>query len=274
MQTNKTIIAAVFLLAVATQGLAQPGATKTIIVFARGSSVCQDASHNIIQVVLDGDERYPVTASRNNPKDPWTVKPTALDHHIKATGTRASLRLAGLRTNCATSRSHEDSGDRDGSVAFFKFDCDERPTRTLQFYTLPKQKLIPIGFVRRLTGTSLKCEDTAFLDNGPRTVDDLWSTEELRLHFGSDRDPSAPGLLVLSPTQSRALLRFSASVDRHATKRKEVREYSDLGGLIVTLIDQHAAGDGSIPHLSPNDIDVDTISLQKAGVKGLHLEIK
>jgi hypothetical protein len=47
----------------------------------------------------------------------------------------------------------------------------------------------------------------------------------------------------------------------------------DKSGILVTLQDQRASGDGTIPNLSSTAIDIDAKLLKKAGVTGLHIEV-
>jgi hypothetical protein len=280
MPNRKMIVVGALLhAATATNVHTQSAATRKVTVVVQGSSVCDSEIHNSIKVVLDGDERHALTAWHDNPAKPWIGTLTVNEHKIKATGTHASLRLAGLRTKCAESRRDKDryqdkdehGQDPEASVASFEFECDERPTQNIEFRTSPESNLIPIGYVRRVKDPG-KCTDQAFFDNGPRTAEDVWTTEELRLHLGSDHNPEARGLLVLSPTES-ARLTFSETIEKLAIHEADSRRLEKRDRIALALTYQRSKGDGSVPHLSSTAIDLDTKLLNEAGVKGLLIKV-
>jgi hypothetical protein len=128
------------------------------------------------------------------------------------------------------------------------------------------KKETPMGFTRRLEGDD-NCTASAFYDDsGPRTVEDLWDTEELRLHLAwRSKDPSAPGLLVLSPNpRAPSVLSFKgrARKDRYELGR---------GGVVAQLEHQRMHGDGSAPTLSSTAIDLDTKELKASGINTLQI---
>jgi hypothetical protein len=272
---------------------AQPASTtKTIKVTIKGSEQCTDQllGRKQVVVVLKGDESDIVRAFREKDSEPW-FGVINKDIPIMASKTRASLRLSGLRTDCRESVRIPDPENEEASVASFTFDCQSTEVRQVTLSAVleeDRRDPIKLGYVRR---PSAACMEWRFSDEDPQPVADMWPSEDLRLHLGWMKpDPVAPGgllapagLLVFSRS-SGGLLAFNMPGQRHAreTSNKTCFDRSgakddlclDRDGVVLTLRDQRAKGDGSAPTFSPSAMDIDFKKLKAAGVKGLVVTVK
>jgi hypothetical protein len=257
-------------LVIVTGARAQPASTtRTVKITFTGTTACKSRIPGDINVVLEGKEQDAFTVPRKTPDPLWIGSIPDKLKPIMAAGTRASLRLNGLRTNCGKSIRIPADSDPVASVASFTFECDEEEAHSVKFQTNPEANdgnRIAIGYTRWVHEAD--CKDWAFLPKGPQTVEDIWKSEDVRLHLAWRKaNVDAPGLLVLSPSKS-SILSFS----RHA-KKKDDRLMLGREGIVATLIDQRAHADAGPPVLSLSAIDIDTKQLKKEGISELSMTV-
>lgn len=221
---------------------------------------CQTAPKEI-WVVLDGDEKHKFPAPTIDRMNYW-IGYVKHRKFFAAENSRASLRLGTGRTICGKGTPIEDREDKNNPwrwVARFSFDCSEQPVHEVELRT--DKNTIPLGYVRSLPGSD--CTDWAFFEDGPKTIKDVWNSEEVRALVGWTKEIHEPyGLKVLSPA---GVLTFSRSAKRHGRRNNNTLVFN-RDGIIIALADQRATGDGSAPTFSAPAMDINFEYLRNAGV--------
>src|SRR4051794_2744539 len=137
----KTAIAFLCLLVGATASAQRTDAVQIQL----SGTACSDV-HGVL-LVLDGDEQHAIRIKDINETPVWSSDGSGLKlPFINISGTRASLRLGGRRTDCATSTPDKFN---DKLTAVFVFDCDENPAWTVRIETSPTTSF---RYVRSLPG--------------------------------------------------------------------------------------------------------------------------
>jgi len=125
-------------------------------------SQCRD--FGMVRFIVNGNDRTPVKRVTLVGPLTWTA---VLDTKILATGSFASARLGGSRTNCVRSVGQR----KDGNVeAFFKLKCNENAAWSVKTETEPHRRF---GYLRYLDGYVEQNDD-------PDTIG-TWTTYDVRL---------------------------------------------------------------------------------------------
>jgi hypothetical protein len=185
------LISAVLLLLAAVPSLAQTFTTTTADVILQGCG----ARPTNVKLVLKGDEGTWSDLTYVG-SDHWSaINLPKLNAH----GTKASLRLGGSRTKCATSTEERDPHDDDNWIALFKFHCTQErfwsrlsvettPSTLPMQYTrvMPDDRKMPDGRVM----VDLGCVEHRYEITGTADIVDLAADNELIfVNLGKDVPP-------------------------------------------------------------------------------------
>jgi hypothetical protein len=174
------ISAAVLLLA-AVPSLGQTFTTTTADVFLQSCG-----TPTKVFLVPNGDEIKSHALTYVGPEH-WIVRDLP---SFNAHGARASLRLGGARTTCATSKEARDPHDADKWIAVFRFDCtQERFWSSLSIETTPPT--VPMQY-KRVMMSDPGCVDSRAKITGMAEITDVAVyNESIYVNLG-DYDPLRP----------------------------------------------------------------------------------
>jgi hypothetical protein len=152
------LISAVLLLLPAVPSLGQTFTTRTADILLQG---CKTRPTNV-KLVLKGDEGTSSGDLTYAGSDHWTAIHLP---KFNARGTKASLRLGGARTKCATSTEEHDPHDADSWIAVFRFQCVQQPYwSSLSIETTPPT--VPMQYTRVMPDKRVMPDGRAIVDMG------------------------------------------------------------------------------------------------------------